>query len=79
MADGLRFLVVDDTEELVEIITFLLARQGAQVEVATDGPTAVERASGEAFDVVLMDVGLPGIDGLEPAGGSPPRAPTPPS
>lgn len=63
--DGLRFLVVDDTEELVEIISFVLAREGAQVEVATDGPTAVERATSEAFDVVLMDVGLPGIDGLE--------------
>jgi DNA-binding response OmpR family regulator len=62
---GLRILVVDDTEELAEILTFVLAREGAEVEVATDGPTAVARATGEAFDVVLMDVGLPGIDGLE--------------
>jgi len=63
--DGLRFLVVDDTEELAEILTFVLAREGADVEVATDGHQAVARATQEPFDVVLMDVGLPGIDGLE--------------
>jgi DNA-binding response OmpR family regulator len=63
--DGLRMLVVDDTEELAEILTFVLAREGADVAVATDGLEAVARATGEAFDVVLMDVGLPGIDGLE--------------
>jgi DNA-binding response OmpR family regulator len=62
---GLRFLVVDDTEELAEILTFVLTREGAEVEVATDGPAAVERALGGSYDVVLMDVGLPGIDGLE--------------
>lgn len=63
--EGLRFLVVDDTDELAEILTFVLVREGAHVEVATDGHQAVARATGETFDVVLMDVGLPGIDGLE--------------
>lgn len=63
--DGLRILVVDDTEELAEILTFVLLREGATVEVATDGHAAVERALAERPDVVLMDVGLPGIDGLE--------------
>lgn len=63
--DGLRILVVDDTEELAEILTFVLAREGAEVEVATDGHQAVERVAATTFDVVLMDVGLPGIDGLE--------------
>jgi DNA-binding response OmpR family regulator len=62
---GLRVLVVDDTEELAEILTFVLAREGAEVEVATDGLQAVDRATEAAFDVVLMDVGLPGIDGIE--------------
>lgn len=62
---GLRILVVDDTEELAEILTFVLTREGAAVEVAVDGPGAVQRATAERFDVVLMDVGLPGIDGLE--------------
>jgi DNA-binding response OmpR family regulator len=62
---GLRILVVDDTEELAEILTFVLVREGAEVETAGDGATAVARATAEAFDVVLMDIGLPGIDGLE--------------
>jgi DNA-binding response OmpR family regulator len=63
--DGLRLLVVDDTEELAEILTFVLEREGAAVEVARDGLAAVDRALAGTFDVVLMDVGLPGIDGLE--------------
>lgn len=62
---GRRILVVDDTEELAEILTFVLRREGAHVEVATDGLAAVERAGADEIDVVLMDVGLPGIDGLE--------------
>ncbi|MDO9409499.1 response regulator [Patulibacter sp.] len=62
---GQRFLVVDDTEELAEILTFVLTREGALVEVASDGHRAVARAAEESFDVILMDVGLPGIDGLE--------------
>lgn len=62
---GLRILVVDDTEELADILTFVLAREGAEVEVARDGQAAVKRALTGVFDVVLMDVGLPVIDGLE--------------
>lgn len=62
---GLRILVVDDTEELAEILTFVLTREGALVEAVGDGLTAVSRAAAETFDVVLMDIGLPGIDGLE--------------
>jgi two-component system response regulator RegX3 len=62
---GLRILVVDDTEELSEILTFVLEREGAEVHAAADGPTAVERGTTEPFDVILMDVGLPGMDGLE--------------
>jgi DNA-binding response OmpR family regulator len=62
---GLRILVVDDTEELSEILTFVLQREGADVQTAADGPTAVRRGTEETFDVILMDVGLPGMDGLE--------------
>jgi DNA-binding response OmpR family regulator len=62
---GLRILVVDDTEELSEILTFVLQREGADVQTAADGPTAVQRGTEETFDVILMDVGLPGMDGLE--------------
>ncbi len=61
----MRILVVDDTEELADILTFVLSREGADVEVARDGQAAVERALGADFGVVLMDVGLPVIDGLE--------------
>lgn len=62
---GLRILVVDDTAELAEILTFVLTREGAQVEAVGDGLSAVSRDAAESFDVVLMDIGLPGIDGLE--------------
>jgi DNA-binding response OmpR family regulator len=62
---GTRILVVDDTEELADILSFVLTREGADVEVARDGQVAVERALADDFGVVLMDVGLPIIDGLE--------------
>lgn len=62
---GLRILVVDDTDELAEILTFILERAGSTVARAADGLSAVKRALEDDFDVILMDVGLPGIDGLE--------------
>lgn len=62
---GLRILVVDDTEELADILTFVLSREGAEVRTAGDGTTAVAVAAATPFDVILMDLGLPGIDGLE--------------
>jgi DNA-binding response OmpR family regulator len=60
-----RILVVDDEPPIVELVRGYLAREGWSVDVAVDGPTAVERARSDAPDVIVLDLMLPGIDGIE--------------
>jgi len=60
-----RVLVVDDEPPIVELIRGYLEREGFAVESALDGPSALERAHATEPDVVVLDLMLPGIDGLE--------------
>ena len=59
---SLSILVVDDEEPLRELLTRSFTREGHRVSAVADGVAALERASGEEFDVVLLDVAL-GADG----------------
>jgi signal transduction histidine kinase/ActR/RegA family two-component response regulator len=63
----LRILVVDDNRDTVKSEAFLLSRLGHEVEVAYDGVMALEVAAAFRPDAVLLDIGLPGIDGYEVA------------
>ena len=65
--DGLRVLVVEDNATNRMIATKLLENLGAAVETAADGLLGVEAASRGTFDLILMDVQMPGMDGLEAA------------
>jgi CheY-like chemotaxis protein len=60
---GLRVLVVEDNADCAHSEAMLLRLLGHEVEVARDGPTAVALAKRQEPDVVLLDIGLPGIDG----------------
>jgi DNA-binding response OmpR family regulator len=60
-----RILVVDDEPPIVELVRGYLNREGWTVDVARDGPTAIERARSNPPDVIVLDLMLPGIDGLE--------------
>ncbi len=62
-----RVLVVDDNHDAAESLADLLRTLGHEVEVAYDGPTAVERARAGTPDVVLCDIGLPGMSGYDVA------------
>jgi DNA-binding response OmpR family regulator len=62
---GARALVVDDAAEFRELVATVLRREGFVVEVAADGAEAVALARASAPDVVVLDLGLPGIDGVE--------------
>ena len=63
--DGARILVVEDNAVNQLITCELLARRGASVEVADNGRVALERLAADRFDLVLMDVMMPEMDGLE--------------
>ena len=58
-------LLVDDEPSLVEAVRYSLRREGFSVSVATTGTEAVAKARLEEPDVVVLDVMLPGMDGLE--------------
>lgn len=60
-----RVLVVDDELPIRAIVRGFLEREGMIVSEAADGPSAVEQARSTAPDVVVLDIMLPGFDGLE--------------
>ncbi|MGI8841110.1 MAG: response regulator [Caulobacteraceae bacterium] len=60
-----RILLVEDNDDNWDMLSRRLERRGFQVERAADGQAAVDKAAGEAFDLILMDVNLPVMDGLE--------------
>ncbi len=60
-----RVLVVDDEQPLRELICSYLEREGFGVLLAADGPGALELARQHLPDVVVLDIMLPGLDGLE--------------
>jgi DNA-binding response OmpR family regulator len=60
-----RVLVVEDDLTIAESVAARLRAEGFEVEVAHDGPTAVARALDTMPDLVVLDVMLPGFDGLE--------------
>jgi PAS domain S-box-containing protein len=62
-----RVLVVDDNESNAASLGILLRALGQDVDTAYDGPSAIELAHRLQPDVILLDIGLPGIDGYEVA------------
>jgi DNA-binding response OmpR family regulator len=61
----MKILVVDDEKTLVKGIKFNLENEGYQVEVGYDGEQAVELAREGGFDLIILDVMMPRIDGLQ--------------
>jgi DNA-binding response OmpR family regulator len=60
-----RALVVDDEPPLVQVVSGYLTREGFDVVTATDGESAVAAAQRDGPDVIVLDLMLPGIDGVE--------------
>ena len=63
----LRILVVDDNRDAAESLVLLLGIDGHHVQMANDGPAALEMARAEDADVIILDIGLPGMDGYSVA------------
>jgi CheY-like chemotaxis protein len=67
MAEDARYrkiLLVDDEEDLRVLVSSIVADLGYEVETATDGLSAIEKAEQDPPDLILLDLLLPGIDGL---------------
>lgn len=62
-----RVLIVDDNKDIVHSFEILFDLWGYQVQTALDGSTALEIARAEQPEIVLLDIGLPGMDGYEVA------------
>jgi len=62
---GKKVLVVEDTAENMRLFSVLLRMAGAVVVEAIDGVSGVETAKRELPDLILMDIHMPGVDGLE--------------
>lgn len=60
-----RVLVVDDEQAILDFISYNLQKEGYEVVTATDGDTAVALAGESPFDLIILDIMLPGIDGYE--------------
>ncbi|EFM09812.1 two component transcriptional regulator, winged helix family [Paenibacillus curdlanolyticus YK9] len=60
-----RILVVDDEERIRRLLKMYLEKEGYEIEEAEDGETALRMAAGKDYDLIMLDVMLPGIDGVE--------------
>jgi signal transduction histidine kinase/CheY-like chemotaxis protein len=78
---GLRVLAVDDNKTNQMILGIILGQVGARVTLADDGPSALEKFAPERFDLLVLDISMPGMDGVtllhrirsvEKTAGSPP-------
>lgn len=58
-------LIVEDEESLAEPLAFLLEKEGFEVFMAPDGPTALDTFAAEDIDIILLDLMLPGMSGTE--------------
>src|SRR5437764_1544925 len=65
MPDASTILLVDDEDAIQKLLTYPLEREGFRVVPARDGEEALERFAAEPFDLVVLDVMLPKLDGLE--------------
>jgi two-component system response regulator MprA len=62
-----RVLVVEDDDAIAQVLQRSLRMEGYEVRIAGDGTTALDEAHGFLPDLLILDLGLPGLDGVEVA------------
>jgi phosphate regulon transcriptional regulator PhoB len=65
MTEAKKILVVDDEPDLVELVSYNLKKEGFKVSAASNGEDALERVRKGEFNLVILDLMLPGIQGVE--------------
>ncbi len=63
--ETISILAVDDEETFLQVIQTLLTNEGYKVEIAKDGVVAINTLQQRTFDLVLLDIKLPRVDGVE--------------
>ncbi len=64
-SDAQRILVVDDEHDIAELVSYNLEKEGFDVTTAMDGEEALEKIRVKRFDLVILDLMLPGIQGID--------------
>lgn len=65
MADDYRILVVDDEQEFVEALASLIRENDYEVDIALSAYSALDMISADGYDLLVADLNLPGMDGIE--------------
>ena len=63
--ENAKILLVDDEQDILDILSYNLSKEGFQISTATNGKEAIESASKERPDMVILDVMMPEMDGIE--------------
>ena len=62
---NVKILVIDDEPSILSLITSYLRPEGYEIYTATDGPSALQAARAYKPDLIVLDIMLPGMDGIE--------------
>ena len=60
-----KILVIDDEEQICEIVCDLMESEGYEVDSANDGESGLEKLKNDKFDLIFLDILMPGTDGLQ--------------
>jgi len=60
-----KILLVDDEQDILDFLSYNLEKEGFQVETATNGKDAITKAAKQTPDLIVLDVMMPGMDGIE--------------
>ncbi|MFH1843595.1 MAG: response regulator [bacterium] len=60
-----KVLIVDDEQDFVETLSTRMETRGLKVDTALDGITAIDKVEHKTFDTIILDLAMPGIDGIE--------------
>ena len=65
MKNNVNILLVDDDKSILASMTTILESEGYSVEIAESGKEAIEKSAGKIYDIIVLDIKLPDIDGTE--------------
>ena len=63
--DAERILIVDDEQSITDFVSYSLTKEGFKVDIASDGEEALEAATSKHYELFVLDIMLPGMDGYE--------------